>query len=100
MQPTIQPYATGCMQLRLWLLQFVGSQRPVSVRLCQKRQKNRTGLDFGTLSIIVAATASEAAPLQYLTPFSGCAMGKWFCDNGKHALIIYDGFIRKKPLGF
>ncbi|KAG1764829.1 P-loop containing nucleoside triphosphate hydrolase protein [Suillus occidentalis] len=41
-------------------------------------------------SIIVAATASEAAPLQYLAPFSGCAMGEWFRDNGKHALIIYD----------
>ncbi|KAF8491069.1 hypothetical protein F5888DRAFT_1807709 [Russula emetica] len=35
-------------------------------------------------SIIVAATASEAAPLQYFAPFSGCAMGEWFCDNGKH----------------
>ena len=41
-------------------------------------------------SIIVAATASEAAPLQYLAPFSGCAMGEWFRDNSKHALIIYD----------
>ncbi|CAG8532548.1 1433_t:CDS:2 [Rhizophagus irregularis] len=41
-------------------------------------------------SIIVAATASEAAPLQYLAPFSGCAMGEWFRDNGKHSLIIYD----------
>ena len=41
-------------------------------------------------SIIVAATASEAAPLQYLAPFSGCAIGEWFRDNGKHALIIYD----------
>jgi F-type H+-transporting ATPase subunit alpha len=35
-------------------------------------------------TIIVAATASEAAPLQYLAPFSGCAMGEWFRDNGKH----------------
>ena len=41
-------------------------------------------------TIIVAATASEAAPLQYLAPFSACAMGEWFRDNGKHALIIYD----------
>ena len=41
-------------------------------------------------SIIVAATASEAAPLQFLAPFSACAMGEWFRDNGKHALIIYD----------
>jgi F-type H+-transporting ATPase subunit alpha len=41
-------------------------------------------------SIIVAATASEAAPLQYIAPFSGCSMGEWFRDNGKHAVIIYD----------
>lgn len=41
-------------------------------------------------SIIVAATASEAAPLQYLAPFTACAISEWFRDNGKHALIIYD----------
>ena len=39
---------------------------------------------------VVAATASEPAPLQFLAPFSGCAMGEWFRDNGMHALIIYD----------
>jgi F-type H+-transporting ATPase subunit alpha len=41
-------------------------------------------------SIVVAATASEPAPLQYIAPYSGCTMGEWFRDNGKHALIIYD----------
>ena len=41
-------------------------------------------------SIVVSATASDAAPLQYLSPYSGCAMGEYFRDNGKHALIIYD----------
>ena len=41
-------------------------------------------------TIIVSATASDAAPLQYLAPYSGCAMGEYFRDNGKHALIIYD----------
>lgn len=41
-------------------------------------------------SIVVSATASDAAPLQYLAPYSGCAMGEFFRDNGKHALIIYD----------
>ncbi|RKP23645.1 ATP synthase subunit alpha [Syncephalis pseudoplumigaleata] len=41
-------------------------------------------------SIVVAATASDAAPLQFLSPYSGCAMGEHFRDNGKHALIIYD----------
>jgi F-type H+-transporting ATPase subunit alpha len=41
-------------------------------------------------TIVVAATASEPAPLQVLAPFAGCAMGEYFMDNGKHALIIYD----------
>lgn len=41
-------------------------------------------------SIVVSATASDAAPLQYLSPYSGCAMGEYFRDNGMHALIIYD----------
>ena len=41
-------------------------------------------------TIIVAATASEAAPLQFLAPYSGCAIGEYFRDNGMHACIIYD----------
>merc|ERR1712070_283769 len=41
-------------------------------------------------SAVIAATASEAAPLQFLAPYSGCAIGEFFRDNGKHALIIYD----------
>ena len=41
-------------------------------------------------SIIVAATASDPAPMQFLAPFSGCAMGEYFRDNGMHAVIIYD----------
>jgi F-type H+-transporting ATPase subunit alpha len=41
-------------------------------------------------TIVVAATASEAAPLQFISPYTGCTMGEWFRDNGKHAVIIYD----------
>jgi len=41
-------------------------------------------------TIVVAATASEAAPLQFLAPYSGCAIAEYFRDNGKHSLIIYD----------
>ncbi|MGL4262198.1 MAG: F0F1 ATP synthase subunit alpha [Afipia sp.] len=41
-------------------------------------------------SIVVAATASDAAPMQYLAPFTGCTMGEYFRDNGMHAVIIYD----------
>ena len=39
---------------------------------------------------VVAATAAELAPLQYIAPYTGCAVGEWFRDNGKHAVIIYD----------
>jgi len=48
--------------------------------------------DNGALdySIVVAATASDPAPMQYLAPFTGCAMGEFFRDNGMHAVIIYD----------
>ena len=41
-------------------------------------------------TIIVASSASEAAPLQFIAPYAGCAIGEYFRDNGKHALIIYD----------
>merc|ERR1719428_1253191 len=44
-------------------------------------------LDF---TVIVAATASDAAPLQFLAPYSGTAMGEYYRDNGKHAVIFYD----------
>lgn len=40
--------------------------------------------------VVVSATASDAAPLQYLAPYSGCAMGEYFRDHAMHALIIYD----------
>jgi len=52
----------------------------------------KTLADSGALqySIIVAATASDPAPLQFLAPYSGCAMAEFFRDNGMHALIIYD----------
>jgi len=48
--------------------------------------------DHGSMqyTTVVAATASDAAPLQFLSPYSGCAIGEYFRDNGKHALIIYD----------
>jgi len=64
----------------------VGQKRSTVAQLVKTLEQN----DALKYSIIVAATASEAAPLQYLAPFTGCAMGEWFRDNGKHALIIYD----------
>nr|YP_009310469.1 ATP synthase F1 subunit alpha [Pyramimonas parkeae]AOT98927.1 ATP synthase F1 subunit alpha [Pyramimonas parkeae] len=52
--------------------------------------KSLTDQDAMKYTIIVAATASDPAPLQFLAPYSGCAMGEFFRDNGMHALIIYD----------
>ena len=52
--------------------------------------KGLTDADAMKYTIVVSATASDAAPLQYLAPYSGCSMGEYFRDNGKHALIIYD----------
>jgi F-type H+-transporting ATPase subunit alpha len=48
--------------------------------------------EFGAMdySIVVAASASDSSSLQYLAPYSGCAMGEYFRDNGRHALVIYD----------
>ena len=46
-------------------------------------------------SIVVNSSASEAAPLQFLAPYSGCAIGEFFRDNGKHALIIYDDLTKQ-----
>ena len=68
----------------------------IYVAIGQKRstvaQILKTLTDDGAMdyTIIVAATASEPAPLQFLATFAGCAMGEYFRDNGMHALIIYD----------
>lgn len=64
----------------------VGQKRSTVAQLVKVLESN----DSMKYTTIVAATASEAAPLQYLAPFSGCAIGEWFRDNGKHAVIIYD----------
>jgi len=64
----------------------IGQKRSTVAQMVQTLEEN----DALKYSIVVAATASEAAPLQYLAPFSGCTMGEWFRDNGKHGLIIYD----------
>ena len=66
------------------------------VAIGQKRstvaQVVKTLQDAGAMeyTIVVAATASDPAPMQYIAPFSGCAMGEFFRDNGRHALCIYD----------
>ncbi|CDS09958.1 Putative ATP synthase subunit alpha [Lichtheimia ramosa] len=64
----------------------VGQKRSTVAQLVSTLEEH----DAMKYTTVVAATASEAAPLQYLAPFSGAAFGEWFRDNGKHSLIIYD----------
>ena len=64
----------------------IGQKRSTVAQIVKTLEENGA-LDY---TIVVAATASEPAPLQFLAPFAGCAMGEYFRDNGMHALIIYD----------
>nr|WP_321362353.1 F0F1 ATP synthase subunit alpha [uncultured Hyphomonas sp.] len=72
---------------KLFCVYVAIGQKRSTVAQVVKTLEERGALDY---TIIVTATASEPAPLQYLAPFTGCAMGEWFRDNGMHALIIYD----------
>lgn len=64
----------------------IGQKRSTVAQIVKVLEENGA-LEY---TIVVAATASEPAPLQYLAPYSGCAMSEFFRDNGMHALIIYD----------
>ena len=69
----------------------VGQKRSTVAQLVKTLEE----YDAMKYCIVVAATASEAAPLQYIAPFSGCAMGEWFRDNGRHAVITYDDLTKQ-----
>ncbi|HVY43090.1 MAG TPA: F0F1 ATP synthase subunit alpha [Hyphomicrobiaceae bacterium] len=64
----------------------VGQKRSTVAQFVKALEENGA-LEY---SIVIAATASDPAPMQFLAPFSGCAMGEYFRDNGMHAVIIYD----------
>lgn len=64
----------------------IGQKRSTVATLVENLTRNGA-MDY---TIVVAATASEASPLQYIAPYSGCAMGEYFMYKGKHVLIIYD----------
>jgi F-type H+-transporting ATPase subunit alpha len=64
----------------------IGQKRSTVAQLVKTLEENGA-MEY---SIVVAATASEPAPMQFLAPYTGCAMGEFFRDSGKHALIIYD----------
>jgi F-type H+/Na+-transporting ATPase subunit alpha len=64
----------------------VGQKRSTVAQIVRQLEENGA-MEY---SIVVAATASEPAPLQFLAPYTGCTMGEFFRDNGMHAVIVYD----------
>ena len=72
---------------KLYCVYVAVGQKRSTVAQFVKILEERGALEY---SIVIAATASDPAPMQFLAPFSGCAMGEYFRDNGKHALIAYD----------
>jgi F-type H+-transporting ATPase subunit alpha len=79
--------ASNNEKIKLYCVYVAVGQKRSTVAQFQKVLEEQGALDY---SIIVAATASDPAPMQYLAPFAGCAMGEYFRDNGMHAVIIYD----------
>ncbi|HEY9536202.1 MAG TPA: F0F1 ATP synthase subunit alpha [Kiloniellaceae bacterium] len=72
---------------KLYCIYVAIGQKRSSVAKFVKILEDQGALEY---SIVVAATASEPAPLQFLAPYTGCTMGEFFRDNGAHAVIIYD----------
>ncbi|HEY5048606.1 MAG TPA: F0F1 ATP synthase subunit alpha [Rhizomicrobium sp.] len=72
---------------RLYCIYVAIGQKRSTVAQIVKTLEDAGAMEY---TIVVAATASEPAPLQYLAPFTGCTMGEWFRDNAMHALIVYD----------
>ena len=80
-------HVSGPDSEKLYCVYVAVGQKRSTVAQFVKLLEERGALEY---SIIIAATASDPAPMQFLAPFAGCAMGEYFRDNGKHALIGYD----------
>jgi F-type H+/Na+-transporting ATPase subunit alpha len=78
---------SGDEKQKLYCIYVAIGQKRSTVAQIVKTLTDAGAMDY---TIVVSATASEPAPLQFLAPFGGCAMGEWFRDNGMHALLIYD----------
>jgi F-type H+-transporting ATPase subunit alpha len=79
--------ASGDESKKLYCIYVAVGQKRSTVAQLVKTLEEQGALEY---SIIVAATASDPAPMQFLAPYSGCAMGEFFRDNGMHAVIFYD----------
>ncbi|MCW0234844.1 MAG: F0F1 ATP synthase subunit alpha, partial [Ferrovibrio sp.] len=78
---------TGDDKKKLFCIYVAIGQKRSTVAQVVKTLEEAGAMEY---SIVVAATASEPAPLQFLAPYTGCAMGEFFRDNGMHAVIVYD----------
>jgi F-type H+-transporting ATPase subunit alpha len=79
--------ASGDEKRKLYCIYVAVGQKRSSVAQVVKTLEEYGAMEY---TIVVAASASEPAPMQFLAPYAGCSMGEWFRDNGMHALIIYD----------
>ncbi|MFC7053203.1 F0F1 ATP synthase subunit alpha [Hansschlegelia quercus] len=79
--------ASGDEKQKLYCVYVAIGQKRSTVAQFVKVLEEQGALEY---SIVIAATASDPAPMQFLAPFAGCAMGEFFRDNGMHALIVYD----------
>jgi F-type H+/Na+-transporting ATPase subunit alpha len=79
--------AGGDESKKLYCIYVAVGQKRSTVAQIVKTLEDAGAMEY---SIVVAATASEPAPLQFLAPYTGCTMGEYFRDNGMHALIVYD----------
>lgn len=82
-----EAFETGDAEKTLFCIYVAIGQKRSTVANVARDLEDHGALKY---SIVVAATASESAPLQFLAPYTGCAIGEYFRDNGRHALIIYD----------
>src|ERR687885_691710 len=88
--------ASGDESQKLYCIYVAVGQKRSTVAQIVRALEENGAMEY---SIVVAATASEPAPLQFLAPYTGCAMGEYFRDNGMHAVIVYDD-LSKQAVGY
>ncbi|MCX8230684.1 MAG: F0F1 ATP synthase subunit alpha [Alphaproteobacteria bacterium] len=85
-------YASGDESKRLYCIYVVIGQKRSTVAQVVKTLEDAGAMEY---TIVVSATASDPAPLQFLAPYAGCTMGEYFRDNGMHGLVIYDDLTKQ-----
>ncbi len=85
-------WKSGDEKKRLYCIYVVIGQKRSTVAQVVKTLEDAGAMEY---TIVVSATASDPAPLQFLAPYAGCTMGEYFRDNGMHALVIYDDLTKQ-----